>query len=67
MKRLALTSALSLAASILIAPMSLASGFIIIDPAVSGGIPIPHVPIVPHRPGITPGHNPTDPSIPTPG
>lgn len=71
MKRLALASALSLAATILLAPMSQASGFIVIDSAVSGGAllmppirPIP-APIPPVRP-VRPGH-PVVPPIPTPG
>lgn len=72
MKRLALASALSLAATILLAPMSQASGFIVVDSAVSGGAllmppirPIPAVPITPVRP-VRPGH-PVVPPIPTPG
>ncbi|MBS1952719.1 MAG: VWA domain-containing protein [Cyanobacteria bacterium SZAS-4] len=71
MKRLALASALSLAATILLAPMSQASGFIVVDSAVSGGAllmppirPIP-APIPPVRP-VRPGH-PVVPPIPNPG
>ncbi len=72
MKRLALASALSLAATILLAPMSQASGFIVVDSAVSGGAllmppirPIPAPPVLPIRP-VHPGH-PVVPPIPTPG
>lgn len=74
MKRLALASAFSLAATIFLAPMSLASGFIVIDSAVSGGAllmppirPIPAPPVVPVPPGrpVRPGR-PIAP-IPTPG
>jgi Ca-activated chloride channel homolog len=67
MKRLAMASALSLAASILLAPMSKASGFIVIDPAVSGGVML----MPPMRPVMAPiprpGHNPVIPPIPNPG
>jgi Ca-activated chloride channel homolog len=67
MKRLAMASALSLAASILLAPMSKASGFIVIDPAVSGGVML----MPPIRPVLAPiprpGHNPVIPPIPNPG
>ncbi len=71
MKRLALASALSLAATILLAPMSQASGFIVVDSAVSGGAllmpPIRPIlaPIPPVRP-VRPGH-PVVPPIPNPG
>ncbi len=74
MKRLAMASALSLAATILLAPMSQASGFIVVDSAVSGGallmpamtpIPGPLPPVRPIHPPVHPGR-PTPP-IPTPG
>jgi Ca-activated chloride channel homolog len=76
MKRLALASALSLAATILLSPMSQASGFIVIDSAVSGGallmpmvaVPAPVPPVHPIHPihPVHPGH-PVTPPIPTPG
>ncbi len=71
MKRLALASALSLAATILLAPMSQASGFIVVDAAVSGGpllmppirpILAPVPPVIP----VHPGH-PVVPPMPNPG
>lgn len=71
MKRLALASALSLAATILLAPMSQASGFIVVDSAVSGGAllmpPIRPIlaPVTPVRP-VHPGR-PVVPPIPDPG
>ncbi|CAN5454518.1 hypothetical protein BH10CYA1_BH10CYA1_26950 [soil metagenome] len=71
MKRLALASALSLATTILLAPMSQASGFIVVDSAVSGGAllmpPIRPIlaPVTPVRP-VRPGH-PIVPPIPNPG
>lgn len=76
MKRLALASALSLAATILLAPMSQASGFIVIDSAVSGGallmppmtpIPAPIPPVRPVHPVNPHPGRPVTPPIPTPG
>jgi Ca-activated chloride channel family protein len=67
MKRLAMASAISLAASILLAPMSKASGFIVVDAAVSGGAMLmPIRPIMAPVPPIRPGH-PVVPPIPNPG
>ncbi len=67
MKRLAMASAISLAASILLAPMSKASGFIVVDAAVSGGAMLmPIRPILAPVPPIRPGH-PVVPPIPNPG
>ena len=53
MKRLALASALSLASTLLLAPMSRASGFIVIDSAVTpvGGFVMPVPPVIGH-PGV---------------
>lgn len=76
MKRLALASALSLAATILLSPMSQASGFIVIDSAVSGGallmppmtpVPAPIPPVRPVHPVNPHPGRPVTPPIPTPG
>lgn len=64
MKGLALASALSLAATILLSPMARASGFIVVDPAFRANVAIP-IMRPPVRPPVNPGH-PVIPSMPTP-
>src|ERR1700722_4295747 len=56
MKRFALASALSLASTLLLAPVSRASGFIVIDSAVTpvGGFVMPVPPVIGHP--VLPGH-----------
>jgi len=75
MKRLALASALSLASTLLLAPMSLASGFIVVDTAVTpvGGFMMPiRPPVIGHPVGHPPtivhpvGTPPTPPTLTPP-
>ena len=72
MKRLALASALSLASTLLIAPMSLASGFIVVDsavtPAVGFGFMMPVRPpgVIVHPIGHPVVHPPGHPVQPPP-